>query len=106
MKRAISEILKGEGFISDFAMLSEGPQGDFACSSSTARRRRKSSPDLRRISRPGLRVYAAKTEIPRVLGGLGLVIISTTQGHHVRESSAKNSRRRRRGPGICVVISS
>ncbi len=80
MKRAILEILKGEGFISDFAMHTEGPQGVLRVRLKYGPEREKVITGLRRISRPGLRVYAAKTEIPRVLGGLGIVIISTSKG--------------------------
>jgi small subunit ribosomal protein S8 len=80
MKRAILEILKGEGFISDYAMNSEGPQGVLRVRLKYGPEREKVITGLRRISRPGLRVYAGKTEIPRVLGGLGIVILSTSKG--------------------------
>jgi small subunit ribosomal protein S8 len=63
MKKAVAQILVDEGFVTALEELKDGPQGT-----------------LRRISRPGLRVYTTKTEIPRVLGGLGLVIMSTSKG--------------------------
>ncbi len=79
-KAAVARILKEEGFIADFERLEQGPQG-------TLRLRLRYGPDkekiitgVRRISRPGLRVYTSKSEIPRVLGGLGLVILSTSRG--------------------------
>jgi small subunit ribosomal protein S8 len=80
MKRAIAEILKEEGFIRNFEMVSEGPQGTLRVTLKYGPEKEKVITGLRRISRPGLRVYSSRTEIPRVLGGLGLVIISTSKG--------------------------
>ena len=80
MKRAIVEILKDEGFITDYQMLPEGPQRTLRVVLKYGPEKEKVITGLRRISRPGLRVYAAKTEIPRVLGGLGIVIMSTSKG--------------------------
>ena len=80
MKRAIIEILKLEGFITDYQMLPEGPQRTLRVTLKYGPEKEKVITGLRRISRPGLRVYAAKTEIPRVLGGLGIVIMSTSKG--------------------------
>jgi small subunit ribosomal protein S8 len=78
-KLAIARILKDEGFIDDF---SEGQQGPTAILTIRLKYVGKVPvvSGLKRISKPGLRVYAPKTEIPRVLGGLGLVIVSTSQG--------------------------
>ena len=80
MKTHIAQVLKDEGFITDFAMVSEGPQGTLRVTLKYGPEKEKVITNLRRISRPGLRVYTTKTEIPRVLGGLGLVIISTSKG--------------------------
>jgi small subunit ribosomal protein S8 len=80
MKKAVAVILKDEGFITDFAMVTEGPQGTLRVTLKYGPEKEKVITNLRRISRPGLRVYTTKTEIPRVLGGLGLVIISTSKG--------------------------
>ena len=80
MKKAVAVILKDEGFITDFAMVQEGPQGTLRITLKYGPEKEKVITNLRRISRPGLRVYTTKTEIPRVLGGLGLVIISTSKG--------------------------
>ena len=80
MKKAVAVILKDEGFITDFAMVQEGPQGTLRVTLKYGPEKEKVITNLRRISRPGLRVYTTKTEIPRVLGGLGLVIISTSKG--------------------------
>jgi small subunit ribosomal protein S8 len=80
VKAAISQILKDEGFIEDFERVNEGPQGTLRIRLRYGPEKEKVITGLRRISRPGLRVYTGKTEIPRVLGGLGVVIMSTPQG--------------------------
>ncbi|HVS45908.1 MAG TPA: 30S ribosomal protein S8 [Verrucomicrobiae bacterium] len=79
-KKAIAQILKDEGFIDDFERVEEGPQGVIRIKMRYGPEKEKVITGLRRISRPGLRVYTGKTEIPRVLGGLGVVIISTSRG--------------------------
>jgi small subunit ribosomal protein S8 len=80
MKRAVADILKQEGFVSDVQLLAEGPQGTIRITLRYGPEKEKVITGLRRISRPGLRIYASKAEIPRVLGGLGLVIMSTSKG--------------------------
>ena len=80
MKQAVAKILKDEGFINDFERVDEGPQGIIRIKLKYGQNKEKVITGLRRISRPGLRVYTNKTEIPRVLGGLGLVIMSTSKG--------------------------
>jgi small subunit ribosomal protein S8 len=79
-KRAIAQILQDEGFIESFERLTSGPQGTIRIQLRYGPEKEKVITGLRRISRPGLRIYTRKTEIPRVLGGLGLVIMSTPQG--------------------------
>ena len=78
-KLAIARILKDEGFIEDFSEAVEGPTQVLSIRLKYVGKVPVVS-GLKRISKPGLRVYAAKTEIPRVLGGLGVVIVSTSQG--------------------------
>jgi small subunit ribosomal protein S8 len=80
VKQSIAQILKDEGFIESFERVNEGPQGVIRVQLKYGPEKEKIITGLRRISRPGLRVYTGKTEIPRVLGGLGLVIMSTPQG--------------------------
>jgi small subunit ribosomal protein S8 len=80
MKRAVAEILKEEGFIRSYEVVTEGPQGTLRVTLKYGPEKEKVITGLRRISRPGLRVYTGRGEIPRVLGGLGLVIISTSKG--------------------------
>jgi len=78
-KVAIARILKDEGFIEDWSAGQDGPHAVLHLKLKYVGRVPVVS-GLKRISKPGLRVYAAKTEIPRVLGGLGIVIVSTSQG--------------------------
>jgi len=78
-KLAIARILKEEGFIEDFSEGQAGSHRDLTIRLKYVGKVPVVS-GLKRISKPGLRVYAAKTEIPRVLGGLGIVIVSTSQG--------------------------
>jgi small subunit ribosomal protein S8 len=80
MKKAIAEILKEEGFIREVELRAEGPQSTLRVTLKYGPEKEKVITGLRRISRPGLRVYSSRSEIPRVLGGLGLVIISTSKG--------------------------
>jgi small subunit ribosomal protein S8 len=78
-KLAIARILKEEGFIEDFSEVRDGVHADLRIRLRYVGKVPVVS-GLRRISKPGLRVYAPKTDIPRVLGGLGVVIVSTSQG--------------------------
>ena len=80
MKKAVAQILADEGFITAIEELKDGPQGTLRIQLKYGPEKEKVITGLRRISRPGLRVYTTKTEIPRVLGGLGLVIMSTSKG--------------------------
>ena len=79
LKMEIARILKDEGFIEDFSEAAAGPGQVLNIQLKYVGKVPVVS-GLKRISKPGLRVYAAKTEIPRVLGGLGVVIVSTSQG--------------------------
>ncbi len=80
MKKAVAQILLDEGFINGVEEVKDGPQGTIRITMRYGPEKEKVITGLRRISRPGLRVYTTKTEIPRVLGGLGLVIMSTSKG--------------------------
>jgi small subunit ribosomal protein S8 len=80
MKKAVAQILAEEGFVTSVESLADGPQGTLRVHLKYGPEKEKVITGLRRISRPGLRVYTTKTEIPRVLGGLGLVIMSTSKG--------------------------
>jgi small subunit ribosomal protein S8 len=79
MKIAIARILKEEGYIRDFELLQDNPQGTLRITLRYVDRRPVLT-QLKRISKPGLRVYTRRESIPRVRGGLGTAIISTPQG--------------------------
>ena len=80
MKREIARILVEEGFIESFSTTQDGIQEMLVLQLKYVEGRTPVVSGLKRISKPGLRVYARKTEIPRVLGGLGLVVLSTSRG--------------------------
>ena len=80
IKRAVVQILKEEGFVKDFEVLSDGKQGVIRVSLKYGPERDRVITGIKRISKPGLRVYAKKEQLPKVLGGLGIAIISTSQG--------------------------
>ncbi|WP_288822946.1 30S ribosomal protein S8 [uncultured Megasphaera sp.] len=78
MKAAVLEILKEEGFIKNYESINEGKQLRVVLKYGSNKERVISG--IKRISKPGLRVYAGKEELPRVLGGLGIAVISTSKG--------------------------
>ena len=80
IKTAIAEVLKQEGFIKDFSFTEDNKQGILTVFLKYGQNREKVITGIQRISRPGLRQYAKKKELPRVLGGLGIAIISTSKG--------------------------
>ena len=79
-KMGLAEILKAEGFINDVEYIEDGKQGVIRVYLKYGAGREKIINGLKRISKPGLRVYAGKDELPRVMGGLGIAIISTSKG--------------------------
>ncbi|MBS3898755.1 MAG: 30S ribosomal protein S8 [Dethiobacter sp.] len=80
VKLAIADILKSEGFIKEFEFKKDNKQGMIRVYLKYGPNREKVITGLKRISKPGLRVYASKDQLPKVLGGLGIAIISTSQG--------------------------
>ncbi len=80
LKASIADILKREGYIRDFLVEPTKPQATLRLALKYNRQRERSLTGVRRISKPGLRVYAKRGEVPRVLGGLGVAILSTSQG--------------------------
>jgi small subunit ribosomal protein S8 len=80
VKREIARILVDEGFIDTYATQPDGAQETLTLRLKYVEGRTPVVTGIKRISKPGLRVYARKTEIPRVLGGLGLAILSTSHG--------------------------
>ena len=100
MKEAVAQILLDEGFIAGLEALKDGPQGTLRITLKYGPEKEKVITGLRRISRPGLRVYTSKTEIPRVLGGLGLVIMSTSKGI----MSGKRAKREGHGGEVLAYV--
>ena len=80
MKKAIAEILLEEGYIKSFQLIDDGTQGVIRITLKYLPGKEKAIQGLRRVSKPGLRVYAGAEELPQVLRGLGIAIISTSKG--------------------------
>lgn len=80
MKKALAKILLDEGYIKSFDLEESGVQGEIKVTLKYAQDKQSVIKGLKRISKPGLRVYAKGDELPKVLGGLGVAIISTSKG--------------------------
>lgn len=80
VKKRLAEILLNEGFIKSFNVIDDDKQGLIRIELKYGEQKERVISGLKRISKPGLRVYAKKNEIPKVLGGLGVAIISTSNG--------------------------
>jgi small subunit ribosomal protein S8 len=77
---AIAQILKAEGYIADYEVIEKRPQNVLNITLRYGADKRHSIREIRRVSKPGLRVYAGKNAIPRVKSGLGIAIVSTQEG--------------------------
>lgn len=97
---AIAEILKQEGYIRDYSIEDRRPQPLMTVHLKYGKDRRHSIRELKRVSKPGLRVYVGKDEVPRVRNGLGTAIISTPQG----VLSGKEARRRGIGGELLCTV--
>ena len=91
MKEQIATILKDEGFITDFSINKEDVQSTLTLTLKYADNKERVITGLKRISKPGLRVYAKAEEIPYVLNGLGIAIISTPKGVMTDKLARKNN---------------
>ena len=80
MKKAIAQILLEEGYIKAYEVVEDGVQGMIKITLKYTANKEKAITGLRRVSKPGLRVYAGADELPRVLKGLGIAIVSTSKG--------------------------
>lgn len=80
MKKSIAQILLDEGYIKAFEIVEDGTQGIIRITLKYLAGKEKAISGLRRVSKPGLRVYAGADELPKVLKGLGIAIISTSKG--------------------------
>ncbi|MGN1009172.1 MAG: 30S ribosomal protein S8 [Butyricicoccus sp.] len=80
MKKSIAQILLDEGYIKNFQIVDDGTQGIIRIALKYGANRQKAITGLKRVSKPGLRVYAGAQELPKVLRGLGIAIVSTSKG--------------------------
>ncbi|NLA69816.1 MAG: 30S ribosomal protein S8 [Clostridiales bacterium] len=80
MKKAIADILENEGFISGYKVVSDNAQGTIKVELKYGPNKERTIYGLKKISKPGLRVYAKADRVPKVLGGLGVAILSTSKG--------------------------
>ena len=90
MKKAIAKILLDEGYIKSVDYIDDGVQGQIMITLKYIQGRESVIKGLKRISKPGLRVYARNDEIPKVLGGLGIAIVSTSKGV-MTDKAARNA---------------
>jgi small subunit ribosomal protein S8 len=100
MKLAIAKILQDEGYIGGFDVQGEGTRRTLRLQLKYDSQRQPVLNGLRRVSRPGLRVYAGMHDIPRVLGGMGTVVISTNRGI----MTGREARRRHLGGELIAEI--
>lgn len=80
LKNELARILKEEGYIKDYKVVKDSTQGSIVLTLKYGENKERVITGLKRISKPGLRVYAKKDEVPKVLNGLGIAIISTSKG--------------------------
>ena len=80
LKKAIAQILLDEGYVKNYQLIDDGTQGVIRIALKYGAGKEKVISGLRRVSKPGLRVYAGAEELPRVLRGLGIAIVSTSKG--------------------------
>ena len=91
VKTAIAEILLNEGYIAGYELIEDNLQGVIKITLKYGANKQKVISGLKRVSKPGLRVYASKEELPRVLKGLGIAIISTSKGIMTDKEARKNN---------------
>ncbi len=100
VKINLADILKSEGFIKDYEVIEDSKQGMIRMFLKYGDNNQKVISGLKRISKPSLRVYCKKDEVPKVLGGLGVAVISTSQGIVTDKVARKNGLG---GEVICYV---
>lgn len=91
LKEELARILKEEGFIEDYKVVKKDVQGTIVLTLKYGKNKERVITGLKRISKPGLRVYAGAEEIPHVLNGLGIAIISTPKGVMTDKLARKNN---------------
>lgn len=91
MKKSIAQILLAEGFIKGYEIISDGALNTLKITLKYGPNNEKVISGLKRISKPGLRVYAKQDQVPKVLGGLGIAIISTSKGVMTDKEARQNA---------------
>ncbi|MBQ8636612.1 MAG: 30S ribosomal protein S8 [Clostridia bacterium] len=91
MKKAIAEILNEEGYIKGYQVIEDGKQGVIRITLKYGQNKEKVISGLKRVSKPGLRIYAGAEELPRVLKGLGIAIVSTSKGIMTDKNARANN---------------
>ena len=100
LKISLAKILKDEGFIEDYKVNDDNVQGTIEITLKYGKNKERVITGLKRISKPGLRVYAKSTEIPKVLNGLGIAVISTSHGVMTDKEARKQQLR---GEVLCYI---
>ena len=100
MKKAIAEILNEEGYIKGYQVIEDGKQGVIRITLKYGQNKERVISGLKRVSKPGLRIYAGAEELPRVLQGLGIAIVSTSKGI----MTDKNARANRVGGEVLAFV--
>ncbi len=91
LKISLAKILKEEGFIEDYKIENDNVQGTIVITLKYGQNKERVITGLKRISKPGLRVYAKASEVPKVLNGLGIAIISTSNGMMTDKEARKQN---------------
>ena len=91
MKKAIAQILLDEGYIKDFKVTDDGKQGIMTITLKYGEGKQKIIQGIKRVSKPGLRIYAASQDIPKVRNGLGIAIVSTSRGIMTDKAARKEN---------------
>ncbi len=91
LKKAIAQILLDEGFIKSFDIIDDGKQGTIKVTLKYGENKQRIIQGLRRVSKPGLRIYAASADLPKVKNGLGIAIVSTSKGLMTDKAARKQN---------------
>ncbi len=91
MKKAIAQILLDEGYIKDYKVTDDGKQGIITITLKYGEGKQKIIQGIKRVSKPGLRIYAASQDIPKVRNGLGIAIVSTSRGIMTDKTARKEN---------------
>ena len=91
LKKAIAQILLDEGFIKAFDIIDDGKQGTIKVTVKYGENKQRIIQGLRRVSKPGLRIYAASADLPKVKNGLGIAIVSTSKGLMTDKAARKQN---------------